>query len=222
VCITLIIARKRLVFIFGLTVLTGGYVPPPPPRLGSAALYHNFGKPLEYTCLNIMTTWMQIHQLTCRVCYFFKQSNRHLFFYWTLRVYRAIAWGSDFSYANTCVFCRDKPWTWSVRLQCLFEYSELQHCKRKIVLISVVGARIKGKHSSVGIAAGWTAGVRFLAGARFFSSQCPDRLWDPPSLVSIGYRVKQPGREADYSPPSSFEVKNGGAMPPLPPYFFMV
>jgi hypothetical protein len=28
--------------------------------------------------------------------------------------------------------------------------------------------------------------------------------------------VKRPGREADYTPPSSAEVKNGGAVPPLP------
>jgi hypothetical protein len=28
--------------------------------------------------------------------------------------------------------------------------------------------------------------------------------------------VKRPGREADHSPPSSTEVKNGGAIPPLP------
>jgi hypothetical protein len=28
--------------------------------------------------------------------------------------------------------------------------------------------------------------------------------------------VKRPGREADHSPPSSAEVKNGGAVPPLP------
>jgi hypothetical protein len=28
--------------------------------------------------------------------------------------------------------------------------------------------------------------------------------------------LKRPGCEADYSPPSSAEVKNAGAMPPLP------
>jgi hypothetical protein len=28
--------------------------------------------------------------------------------------------------------------------------------------------------------------------------------------------VKRPGREADNSPPSNAEVKNGGAIPPLP------
>jgi hypothetical protein len=47
------------------------------------------------------------------------------------------------------------------------------------------------RDSSVGIAmaAGWTTGV------------------------------KRPGSEADHSPPSSAEVKNGGAMPPLPHTF---
>jgi hypothetical protein len=33
---------------------------------------------------------------------------------------------------------------------------------------------------------------------------------------SISPEVKQLGREADHSPPSSIEVKNGGAIPPLP------
>jgi hypothetical protein len=33
--------------------------------------------------------------------------------------------------------------------------------------------------------------------------------------------IKRPRREADHSPPSSKEVKNGGAMPPLPPYVFL-
>jgi hypothetical protein len=38
-------------------------------------------------------------------------------------------------------------------------------------------------------AKGWTTWVRFLAGARFFSSpQRPDRLWGPPSLLFNGYR----------------------------------
>jgi hypothetical protein len=61
----------------------------------------------------------------------------------------------------------------------------------------------------------------------FFSLQRPDRLWGPPSLLSNGYQglllrgAKRQGREADHSPPSSAEVKNGGAMPPLPPYVFM-
>jgi hypothetical protein len=52
--------------------------------------------------------------------------------------------------------------------------------------------------------------------ARFFASpHLPDRLWKLPSLLSSGYwgaispGVKRSGREADHSPPSSAEVKNG-------------
>jgi hypothetical protein len=58
-------------------------------------------------------------------------------------------------------------------------------------------------------------------GKRFLSSlQRPDRLWGPPSLLSNGYRrlspgIKRPRREADRSPPSSAQVKNGEAVSPL-------
>jgi hypothetical protein len=31
--------------------------------------------------------------------------------------------------------------------------------------------------------------------------------------------VRQPGREAEHSPPTSAEVKNGGSIPPLPNVF---
>jgi hypothetical protein len=58
---------------------------------------------------------------------------------------------------------------------------------------------------------------------RFFSSpQCPDQIWGPSSFLRNGcwWRfppgVKQLGCEADHSPPSSAEVKNGGAIPPTP------
>jgi hypothetical protein len=34
-------------------------------------------------------------------------------------------------------------------------------------------------------------------------------------MVPLSRGVKLLGREADYSPPSSAEIKNGGAMPPL-------
>jgi hypothetical protein len=51
-------------------------------------------------------------------------------------------------------------------------------------------------------------------GKRFFAtSQQPHRLCDPPSLLLGG---KAAGREADYSPPSNTEVKNGRAIPPPP------
>jgi hypothetical protein len=41
----------------------------------------------------------------------------------------------------------------------------------------------------------------------------PPITWVPGAL-SLG--VKRPGPEADHSPPSGSEVKNGGAMHPLP------
>jgi hypothetical protein len=72
---------------------------------------------------------------------------------------------------------------------------------------------------------GWTTGVRFLDGKEIFLSSPPrsDRLWDPPSLLSNGYRgapspkVKLPGREADNSPPSNAEVKNKWSFNATPP-----
>jgi hypothetical protein len=53
----------------------------------------------------------------------------------------------------------------------------------------------------------------------FFTPERPDLLWNPSSL-SIGYRGcspggKRQGREADHPSPSSAEVKNDGAIPPL-------
>jgi hypothetical protein len=42
----------------------------------------------------------------------------------------------------------------------------------------------------------------------------PPIQWVPEDLSS---GVKRSGREANRSPPSSAEVKNGGAIPPLPP-----
>jgi hypothetical protein len=53
------------------------------------------------------------------------------------------------------------------------------------------------------------------------STQRSDRLWGPSCLLSNWYRgllpeVKEAGRKIDRSPPSSAEVKNGGAMLPLP------
>jgi hypothetical protein len=54
-------------------------------------------------------------------------------------------------------------------------------------------------------------------GKEFVSSrQRPDR---PPVQWVRGALtpgVKRPGREANHSPPSSTEVKNGGVTPPLP------
>jgi hypothetical protein len=48
----------------------------------------------------------------------------------------------------------------------------------------------------------------------FWSSQCPHRIWGPNTLLSNGHlgffcRGKRPGRDADHTPPSNAEVKNG-------------
>jgi hypothetical protein len=75
---------------------------------------------------------------------------------------------------------------------------------------------------SYGTAMGYEmTAVRFPLRARYFSLLCSVQT-GPPSLLAIGYRglillgVKRPGREADHSPPGSAEVKNDGAVPPLP------
>jgi hypothetical protein len=41
-------------------------------------------------------------------------------------------------------------------------------------------------------------------------------------LVTISPGVKWPGHEADYSPPSSAKVKNGGSITSTPPYVFIL
>jgi hypothetical protein len=52
----------------------------------------------------------------------------------------------------------------------------------------------KSRDSAVGIATGYRmedqrVGVRVPVRARIFTSPCsPDRLWDPPNLISNGYR----------------------------------
>jgi hypothetical protein len=48
------------------------------------------------------------------------------------------------------------------------------------------------------------------------SAQRPGRLWGPPYPMDTGASspgVKRPGRETDHTPPSSAEMKNGGAIP---------
>jgi hypothetical protein len=76
----------------------------------------------------------------------------------------------------------------------------------------------KSWDSAVGIVTGCgldDLGVRVWVpvGSRIFSSLChPDWLWGPSNLLSKGYwgcfpGGKQPGREADHSPPTSAQVK---------------
>jgi hypothetical protein len=79
--------------------------------------------------------------------------------------------------------------------------------------------------SSVGIASGYRLDSRGLIpgrGKRFsvFHSVQTGSGTHPASYTmftwALSMGVKWPGREADHSPPSSAEVKNGGAIPPLP------
>jgi hypothetical protein len=67
-------------------------------------------------------------------------------------------------------------------------------------------------------ATGWTAGVRFPAGARdssLFHLEPTQRFlqWLPGAL---SLDIKRTGREAHHSPPFSVEVKNSGALPVFP------
>jgi hypothetical protein len=67
-----------------------------------------------------------------------------------------------------------------------------------------------GRCSSVAIATGYGLdgpGIEYWWGGEIFRN-CPDRPWGPPSFLYNGYRVfaggkKQPGRDADPSPPCS-------------------
>jgi hypothetical protein len=70
---------------------------------------------------------------------------------------------------------------------------------------------------------GWMAGVGFPAGARVFfyytlSRSALGPTQPPIQLVplTLSPEAKRVGREAIRSPPSSPEVKDGGATPPLP------
>jgi hypothetical protein len=73
---------------------------------------------------------------------------------------------------------------------------------------------------------GWRAGIRFLAGDIDFSlfHRVQTGSETHPICYSMGtgalsLAVKRQRREADHSPPPSAEVKNGGAILPLPHSF---
>jgi hypothetical protein len=73
---------------------------------------------------------------------------------------------------------------------------------------------------------GWTAWVRFPAVqdfSLFHSIQTCSAAHPASYRMGTGgvshWGVKRQGREADHSPPSSTEVKNGGAIPLLPHVF---
>jgi hypothetical protein len=69
----------------------------------------------------------------------------------------------------------------------------------------------RSRDSSVGIATGWAARVRFPAVQKCFSSpQRPVRLWGPMGTGSSFAGIKRQGREGDHS--ISAEVKKSGAI----------
>jgi hypothetical protein len=75
------------------------------------------------------------------------------------------------------------------------------------------------RDSLVGIATSWTAWIQYPAGARDFSllHSAQTGCEASPASYPMGTRgVKQPGSEADHSPPSSAEVMNSGTILPLP------
>ena len=60
------------------------------------------------------------------------------------------------------------------------------------------------------LAKGWTVRGSNPGGGEIFRT-CPDRPWDPTSILYNGYRVfpwgkERPGRDADPSPPSNAVV----------------
>jgi hypothetical protein len=69
----------------------------------------------------------------------------------------------------------------------------------------------------------WMVGLQFPAGARDFSllDSTQISLGTHPASYVVGTGCSFPGgkvvrHEADHPPPSSAEVKNGGAVPPFP------
>jgi len=71
-------------------------------------------------------------------------------------------------------------------------------------MLAVVAQSIKRQ------ATGWTTGVRFPPWSVIFSPSPGVQTGSGthPASYPMDTRVKRPGREADYSPPSSAEVKN--------------
>jgi hypothetical protein len=91
-----------------------------------------------------------------------------------------------------------------------------------IIIIIIIIIIIRSQDSSVGIAMGWSAGVRFPVRARDFyllySVQTGSGAHPASYPMGTGVQspgVKLPGSEADHSTPSSAEVKNSGFMPAL-------
>jgi hypothetical protein len=90
------------------------------------------------------------------------------------------------------------------------------------------GTYSKSPDSSVGIATGYRLGGRGSIPDRgqifLFSTASKPAIGptQPPTQYAAGDpspEIKRPGREAEHPPQSSVEVKNGGAIPPLPHVF---
>jgi hypothetical protein len=103
----------------------------------------------------------------------------------------------------------------------MYFYGKLHHSCYLFISLYIYGYLT----TRVGIATSWAAkelGFRFQVGTRDFSLlhnvQTGSRVHPTSCTVGNGtlfLRVKRPGCEADLSPPSSAEVKNGGTIPPL-------
>jgi hypothetical protein len=84
--------------------------------------------------------------------------------------------------------------------------------------------------SVVGIATGYglddrRVGVRVPVRSRIFTSPChPDQLWGLIQWIlrALSSGAKQPGREVDFSPPTSAEFNKTRIYTPTPPYAIMV
>jgi hypothetical protein len=109
-------------------------------------------------------------------------------------------------------------------LMIIFDCSN-DHCSLIILSFDVVCELLVTQYRShdswVGIATDCTSGVRISSGARLYSTMSrpalrptqPPFQWAP-GPFSLG--VKLQGCEPDHSHPSSAQVKNSGAVPPLP------
>jgi hypothetical protein len=99
------------------------------------------------------------------------------------------------------------------------------HTEPAYILDNALNTIPSSRDSSVGRGAGYDLDGRGLIPDRvkivLFSAASRPALGPNLPLVqwvlgAFSLWVKRPGSEADHSPPSSAEVKNGGVIPPLP------
>ena len=108
---------------------------------------------------------------------------------------------------------------------CIYAYTHTHtHAHIYMLLVCINHLRTGGPGSSVGIATGYGLdgpGIESWWGGEIFRT-CPDRPWDPPSLLYNGYRVfpggkVRPGRDTDPSPLLVPWSRKSRAIPLLPP-----